>query len=191
VIDPTDVLHVRGPALLIAVGPAAAGKSTVLRRLAALGVVDTVVSTDAVRAELGLDPAETEHTYTVAHHRAAAALHAGLVVAFDATNVRPADRRPLCDLAATTGADAVAVRVGTGLSMAELAARDASRARHVPVAVLASKREEFTTLAGRDVLAAEPFAAVVDAESTRFVRCAAGCGHPGVTLRPAATLIPA
>ena len=82
----------RAPSLVLTVGPAASGKSTLLRALVADGVVDRVVSTDAVRAELGLPPAETDTTYATTRGRVREALRAGQVVAVDATNVRSSDR---------------------------------------------------------------------------------------------------
>lgn len=124
--------ELEGPALLLAVGPAAAGKSTLLGRLVAAGVVDEVVSTDAVRAELDLAPDETTASYRVARDRVRAALAEGLVVAVDATNVRRRDRSAWLAVASDCGARAHAVRVGVGLDLDQLLARDAGRDRHVP-----------------------------------------------------------
>lgn len=172
-------IHLDGPCLVVTVGPAASGKSTVLRRLQADGRVDRVVSTDAIRAELGLDPAETRRTYALAHARVRAALDAGEVVAVDATHVRRRDRETLLALAAPY--PAVALRVGAGLDLAELVRRDAARDRHVPPHALASKLAEFRSEGAVEVLRAEPFAAVLAAEQLDggLVRCG-GCACPGV-----------
>lgn len=126
------VRDLAGPALLLTVGPAASGKSTLLRKLVAAGVVDAVVSTDAVRAELGLAPDETTATYRAARDRVRAALGEGLVVAVDATNVRRRDRSAWLAVASDGGAPAHAVRVGVDLDLDQLLARDAGRDRHVP-----------------------------------------------------------
>ncbi len=97
VVQPDELA---GPALLLTVGPAASGKSTILGRLVAAGVVDQVVSTDVVRAELGLAPDDTETAYSVARRRVRAALAIGQVVAVDATNVRSRDRAAWLGVAA-------------------------------------------------------------------------------------------
>lgn len=139
------MVHVRelhelvGPALLLTVGPAASGKSTLLRRLVADGTVDVVVSTDAVRAELGLAPDETETTYRATRARARTALAEGLVVAVDATNVRRRDRSAWLAVAADSGVRAHAVRVGVGLDLDQLLTRDGARDRHVPRDVIAGQ----------------------------------------------------
>lgn len=165
-------IHLDGPVLVVAVGPAASGKSTVLRRLHGTGVIDRVVSTDAIRAEHGLHPAETTRTYQLAHARLRGALAAGEVVAVDATNVRQSDRATMLEVAGEH--PAVALRVGAGLDLAELVRRDAGRDRHVPHEALASKLAEFQTEAALEVLRGEPFAAVVAAEEVgALARCAA------------------
>lgn len=133
------VHELAGPALLLTVGPAASGKSTLLRSLVAAGVVDAVVSTDAVRAELGLGPDETTATYRAARDRVRAALAEGLVVAVDATNVRRRDRSAWLAVASETGASAHAVRVGVDLDLDQLLVRDAGRDRHVPRDVIAGQ----------------------------------------------------
>lgn len=151
-----------GPALVLAVGPAASGKSTLLRRLLDDGVLDAVVATDRVRAELDLAPDETATAYRVARERVAAALADGAVVAVDATGLRVEDRAAWQDLARSCGATAsVALRVGAGLGLAELLARDASRDRHVPPDAIAEHLAQFRA-SGPDVLAAEGWT-VVDA----------------------------
>lgn len=127
-----DLMGLVGPTLVVTVGPAASGKSTILRQLIAAGSVDEVVSTDAVRAELGLAPDETTTTYATARARVREALEQGHVVAVDATNVRRADRAAWLAIAAAAGARAVALRVGIGLDLEQLLVRDEGRERHVP-----------------------------------------------------------
>lgn len=177
-------LHLRGPALLITVGPAASGKSTLLRRLHGLGVVDLVVSTDAVRASLGLHPAETDRTYAETRRRVSLGLEAGLVVAADATNLRRSDRDAWRRIAHAASASLGAVRVGAGLTVGDLLARDAGRDRHVPVDAIRDHLERFATTASVERLAAEGLA-FVDA-AARISRCASGCGdhREGVAVVP-------
>lgn len=133
------VHELAGPALLLTVGPAASGKSTLLRNLVAAGVVDAVVSTDAVRAELGLAPDETTTAYRAARDRVRAALAEDLVVAVDATNVRRRDRSAWLAVASDRGARAHAIRVGVGLDLDQLLVRDEARDRHVPRDVIAGQ----------------------------------------------------
>lgn len=166
--DEHHVEHLDGPALVLTVGPAAAGKSTLLRRLIHDGVVDAVVSTDAVRAELGLAPAETDRTYATARARVRAHLDAGRVVAVDATNVRARDRAAWRAIAAGTGAATVAMRVGVGLDLEQLLVRDAGRDRHVPADVIADQLA-LAAASGPDVLRAEGFT-VIDPSHTTLVR---------------------
>lgn len=169
-------LHLRGPALLLTVGPAASGKSTLLRRLHGLGTVDSVVSTDEVRAELGLHPAEIDRTYGEARRRVSDGLDDGLVVAVDATNLRPSDRHAWRRVARASRATLAAVRIGDHLSLEDLLARDAGRQRHVPTEAIREHLERFRTEASAEVLHAEGLI-FVDAD-TPIVRCPETCtGH--------------
>lgn len=157
-----------GPTLVLTVGPAASGKSTLLRQLRADGAVDRVVSTDAVRGELGLPPDEVEMTYAIARRQVGDALREGCVVAVDATNVRAGDRAAW--LAVAAGATTLAVRVGVGLDLEQLLVRDTGRSRHVPAEVVAEQLV-LARASTPEVLAAEGFD-VIDAGRTRFVRAA-------------------
>lgn len=168
-MDQTQELH--GPTVVLTVGAAASGKSTLLRDLHERGVVDRTVSTDAIRAELGLAPDETTTAYAEARARVVTALRAGEVVAVDATNVRRADRARWLAVAEEVGATPVAVRVGVGLDLEQLQVRDAGRDRHVPPEVIAEQLR-LARASTPDVLAAEGFT-VTDGASTRLVRRAA------------------
>lgn len=168
-MDQPQQLH--GPSVVLTVGAAASGKSTLLRDLHERGVVDRTVSTDAIRAELGLAPDETTTAYAQAQVRVTAALRAGEVVAVDATNVRRRDRARWLAVAAAVGATPVAVRVGVGLDLEQLRVRDAGRDRHVPPDVIADQLR-LARASTPEVLAGEGFT-VVDAARTRLVRGAA------------------
>lgn len=163
-----EQVEIQGPCLVLTVGPAASGKSTILRRLEAEGVIDEVVSTDAIRAELDLAPAETNRTYATARRRVRALLGAGKVVAVDATNVRTQDRLAWQTIANRAGAEAVALRVGLGLDLEQLLARDAGRDRHVPADAIALQLRLAAT-SSPDVLEVEGFT-VVDAGTVELVR---------------------
>jgi predicted kinase len=169
--EPTGQEHVQlvtvdGPALVLTVGPAASGKSTLLHELAAAGVVDATVSTDAVRAGLGLAPDETEMTYATVRGRVHELLAARRVVAVDATNVRAADRAVWLALARQHRATPVALRVGVGLDLEQLLVRDAARDRHVPAAVIAGQLA-LAAASGPAVLRAEGFTVIDAAPAAR------------------------
>ncbi len=161
---------IAGPALVLTVGPAASGKSTLLRRLVAGGVVDAVISTDAIRAELRLAPAETDVTYATARGRVRDLLAAGRVVAVDATNVRAGDRAAWRAIACDVDAALVALRVGVGLDLEQLLVRDAGRDRHVPADAIAEQLE-LAARSGPDVLRSEGFT-VADPRRVELVRAA-------------------
>lgn len=163
-----DHVAIEGPCLVLTVGPAASGKSTLLRTLVANGVVDAVISTDAIRAELGLAPAETATTYATARGRVRELLVAGCVVAVDATNVRAEDRAAWCGIADTVDAATVALRVGGGLDLEQLLVRDAGRDRHVPADAI-TEQLALAAASGPDVLRDEGFQ-VVDPQQTELVR---------------------
>jgi len=148
-------LHLRGPSLLLTIGPAACGKSTVLGDLRRRGVVDLVISTDAIRADLGLAPTETARAYDEAYRRATVGMLAGLVVAADATNLRVSDRVAWRAVAARCDGSVGAIRLGDDLTLDDLVARDAGRDRHVPVDALREHLERFRRDASLPVLAAE------------------------------------
>ena len=80
------------PSLLLLAGLPASGKSTLAKRLARLGA--TVVSLDAIRAELGdvHDQSRNSDVLAIAQMRVESALLDGQWVVLDATNLRRAWR---------------------------------------------------------------------------------------------------
>ena len=80
------------PSLLLLAGLPASGKSTLTRRLKALGAV--IISLDAIRAELGdvTDQSRNADVLAIAQMRVEAALLDGQWVVLDATNLRHAWR---------------------------------------------------------------------------------------------------
>lgn len=83
--------------LVILIGPPAAGKSTWLQQFQG-----EVISTDQIRSEqfgVQFDPGVEPAVWRTAYHRIEAALAAGRVVCFDATNTTRERRRPLIQIA--------------------------------------------------------------------------------------------
>jgi predicted kinase len=113
------------PALVVLVGAAGAGKSTLAARLFD---PSDVVSSDALRASLGGDPADPRTTRTafgILPREVARRLSAGHLVVVDATNVDRAARIQLVRLARVAGAPAVAIALA--LAPDEVHRRNAAR----------------------------------------------------------------
>lgn len=147
----TTRLPAHGPCLVVAVGPAASGKSTLLHALVRGGDVDEMVDTDLIRAEFGLGPAERERTYALTEQRVRDLLLRDRRVALDATNLTTDKRDRWYRAAKETGASVVLVAMPV-LDLEELAARDAGRDRHVPVDVIAEMHEQQRNEATMSVL---------------------------------------
>lgn len=110
--------------LIVMIGAAGAGKST----LAAQGWPGQVLSLDALRDLVSGDECDQDATadaVAVLHALVAARLRRKVTTVVDATNVTPAARRPLLDLASAHRAAAIAVVVDTPLPVA--LARNAAR----------------------------------------------------------------
>lgn len=169
-------LHLAGPAVLLLIGPAASGKSTFAKKLLADGTADQVVSSDAIRAELGLEATEGRRTFREFHRRVAAAANAGKVVIADATSLTRRDRHQVFD---QLGPDipVIAARMPDH-DVDELLRRDAARDRQVGEQPITRQVARFESAATRRMLLDEPFSCVVDVDGTDFVRCAA-CAGPG------------
>jgi predicted kinase len=153
------------PALVVLIGVAGAGKSTIAKRWRP----SQVLSLDAYRALVSDDETDQDATadaVRVLHTVLAARLRRGLMTVVDATNVEATARRPLLDLATAHGVPAVAVVVDTPLSLAR--ARNATRpgprgntrwGRRVPAAVITEQHRQLRASIPR--LREEGFADVV------------------------------
>lgn len=123
------------PGLVVLIGAAGAGKSTLAARLFAPA---DILSSDALRAAIGGDAADqraTRPAFAILHREARRRLSEGRLVVVDATNVEISARRPLIRLAATAGVPATAIAIAA--SPADVHARNAGRAgRVVPVEVV-------------------------------------------------------
>jgi len=120
-----------GDALVLLVGPSGAGKSTwAARRFRP----DTILSSDAYRAQVGRDASDqsaTAEAFKVLHAVARARLRRGLLTVVDATNLTASGRRSLLRLAAT--AERPVVAVAFDVSLERCLAQNAARPdRRVP-----------------------------------------------------------
>ena len=103
------ILTIADPCLVVLVGPAGAGKSTLARRLFA---PDEILSSDALRKAVAGDEADqsaSRTAFAILHRELARRLMAGRLTAVDATNVRASHRRPLLQRARAAGVPAAAI----------------------------------------------------------------------------------
>jgi protein phosphatase len=104
--DPIDVPE---SGLIVLIGPAGAGKTTLATRLFARS---EMLSSDALRAAVSGDEADqraTRPAFGILHREVRGRLAAGRLVVVDATNVEASARRALRRLAAAAAAPAVAI----------------------------------------------------------------------------------
>jgi predicted kinase len=129
----TDCLIVIPVGLIVLIGPPGAGKSSFAAELVRRGSIEAgaVISSDAIASELfGVsDPRHDPVTFGERDRRLLARLSRGQVALADSTNVRPAARRRLLELAHRARVPATALRFPRAL--ATLLAQDAARGRHV------------------------------------------------------------
>jgi predicted kinase len=160
-----EILLLPRPALVILVGAAGAGKSTLAARLFA---PDEILSSDAFRAAVSGDEADqraTKTAFAILHRQLDKRLAGGRTSVIDATNVTPFARRGLLRRAAAHGVPAIALVLDLDADV--VLARNGARAgRVVPEPAV---RRQLADLVGsmRDgVLEAEGFAAVHVIRST-------------------------
>jgi predicted kinase len=124
---PTLVLQ--DPSLVVLIGPAAAGKSTLAARLFE---VDEIVSSDALRALVSGDEADQRATgvaFRILHRTVATRLAGGRLTVVDATNLETAVRRPLIQRARAAGVPLTAIALD--LDAATVHRQNVSRRRVV------------------------------------------------------------
>ncbi len=95
-----DLIEIADDALVLLVGAAGSGKSSLAARLFP---PESVLSSDAIRAELTGDEsnqAVTRRAFRILHERAERRLLAGQLTVIDATNIGASARRPLTRQAA-------------------------------------------------------------------------------------------
>jgi len=149
-------LEVPSPGLVVMVGPAASGKSTLCRGAFS---PEAIVSTDACRARLAGDEAEqsvSPAAFAMAHRLAEERLRRGLLTVFDATSVDPRARRSLVAIAARCRVPAVAIVLHVPVDVC--VAQDRARPRRVGRAVIEAQSRCLAR--GLPRLRSEGFAAV-------------------------------
>jgi predicted kinase len=122
------------PSLVLLIGAAGSGKTTLAARLFAL---DEIVSSDALRAVVSGDEADQTVSgiaFRILHRTVTRRLAAGRLTVVDATNSTPSLRRPLVARARAAGFPAVAIVLD--LDPEQVRAQNAGRPRVVDAAVV-------------------------------------------------------
>jgi protein phosphatase len=152
-------IEIPDPSLVILVGAAGAGKSTLAGRWFAPA---EVLSSDAFRAIVGRgesDQSATRPAFAALHRALEARLRAGRLTVVDATNLRRDVRRGLVARACGAGLPSVAVVLAP--PRAVVLARAAARTgRSVPPDVVARQLGELDRLLARGDLESEGFSAI-------------------------------
>jgi protein phosphatase len=102
-------LTIPDPSLVVLVGPAGSGKTTLAARLFP---PDEVLASDAMRAIVGRgesDQSATRKAFALLHRQLEGRLRDGKLTVVDATNVEPHARRALLQRARAAGVPAVAI----------------------------------------------------------------------------------
>jgi len=152
------VIRLPDPCLVVLVGAAGSGKTTLAARLFA---AEAVLSSDAHRALVSGDEADqaaTKSAFSILHRRLERRLAAGQTTVVDATNVTPFARRSLVRRAAGRGVPAVAIVLALDrpLVLARIAVREG---RIVPSAAVERQLDDLDRSLGGG-LEGEGFAAV-------------------------------
>jgi predicted kinase len=159
VTDP-PILRLPEPALVVLVGAAGAGKSTLAARWFAPG---EILSSDAFREVVAGDPADqsaTRSAFGILHQALVRRLAQRRLTVVDATNVRGYARQALVRRAAVAGipAFAIVLDLPPALVLGRNAVRDG---RRVPTDVVTDQLRDLQQELARDALEAEGFATVI------------------------------
>lgn len=153
------VVVLREPCLVVLIGAAGAGKSTLAARLFP---ADAILSSDAFRAVVAGDEADqgaTRTAFAILHRQLERRLALGHTTVVDATSVTPFARRGLVRRAAALGIPAVAIVLD--LDRALVRARNAARAgRVVPDAAVVRQLADLARSLRPGVLEGEGFASI-------------------------------
>jgi protein phosphatase len=153
------------PSLVILVGAAGAGKSTLAARLFA---ADEIVSSDALRAAVSGNEADQRASavaFSILHRTLERRLATGEMTVIDATNTKREHRRPLIARARVTATPIVAIVLD--LPSATVLTRNAGRTgRIVDPTVVHRHLEAIRRTVDQDLLAAEGIDHVVLLQTT-------------------------
>ncbi len=156
----TNEIEIPSDALVLLVGPAGSGKTTLAARLF---TADAILSSDALRAELSGDPANQAASpiaFRILHDRARRRLAAGRLTVIDATNIGGSARRPLRLLAREHGRPVVGIVLDLPVELVQR--RNAGRAgRIVPEAAVQRQQAALRQALDRGELLAEGLAQLV------------------------------
>lgn len=163
-------IEVGQPGLVVLIGAAGSGKTTLAARLFA---PDEVIASDELRAAISGDAADqraTQPAFAILHREVGRRLAAGRLVVVDATSVEPAARRSLVRRAVFAGAPLTAVVLALPPHIVQ--ARNAARVeRPVPTEVVERHLSRVARLVGSgdaaaiETLRAEGFTTVIVARS--------------------------
>jgi protein phosphatase len=154
------VIRLREPSLVVLIGPAGAGKTTLARRLFD---PDEVLSSDDFRERISGDAANqrvTRLAFSILHQSLARRLAIGQLTVVDATNVESGARRALIEQAARSSVPSVAMVLDVPLELA-LARNTARPDRQVEPAVVVRHWRALARTLAVGSLAADGFDLVV------------------------------
>jgi protein phosphatase len=152
-------LTIVDPSLVLMVGPAGSGKSTLAEDL-----FDTteILSSDVLRKVVSGDESDQSASgsaFAILHRMLRHRLADRRFTVVDATNLRPAHRRPLLRAAAMTGTSTVAIVLDLPHEL--IVARDAARGRSVGEAVIERQSTWLRETVDGDALSREGIATVI------------------------------
>ena len=153
-------ISIPDPCLVVLIGPAGAGKTTLAARLFGR---DEILSSDDHRALVSGDPGDqrvTRIAFSILHRSLERRLAEGRLTVVDATNVHGHARRALLARSTAAGVPAVAVVLDVPLELA-LERNRARASRRVAAEVVARQWQVLTDALARNRLGTEGFAAVV------------------------------